>query len=157
MRRRYLVQIAVFAVVLLLPMLALSDEMGEQKKEAGVDLTDAGYYDPYYDDYPYPDDPMMGGGGGEAVIPGSELGIEVETFVTEPGFDGWRVVIPGGRPLATPAVGDGLVYIGGGFGSYEFYAFDDENGQAEWMFQAGDDGPTAAVYSQGRVAFNTES
>ncbi|MCK4594215.1 PQQ-binding-like beta-propeller repeat protein [bacterium] len=157
MRRRDLLFFTGLALVLLLPMLALSDEMGGQKKvqAEGVLLDDYYYDDPYYEEYAF--DLMYGGGGVEGVIPGSELGIEVETFTTETGFDAWRVVIPGGRPLATPAVGDGLVYIGGGFGSYEFYAFSGESGQAEWMFQTGDDGPTAAVFSQGRVAFNTES
>src|SRR5262249_6889548 len=29
---------------------------------------------------------------------------------------GWKIMIPGNRPLATPAVLDGKVYIGGGFG-----------------------------------------
>lgn len=39
-------------------------------------------------------------------------------------FHGWRVDFPGKRPLATPAVVDGRVFLGGGFGSYEFYALD---------------------------------
>jgi len=151
MRRAYLLWIAGLALVLLCPMLAFSDDMGAGKKDYIQETGD------YYGEYPYYPEEPMGGGGGETVIPGSELGIGVETFTTDSGFDGWRVLIPGGRPLATPAVGDGLVYMGGGFGSYEFYAFDAETGRAEWMFQAGDDGPTAAVYSQGRVAFNTES
>ncbi len=153
MRRAYLLWVAGLALVLLFPMLALSDGMDTGKKEQVQEMGD----EYYYEEYPYYPGGPMGGEGGEGVIQGSELDIGVETFTTENGFDGWRVVIPGGRPLATPAVGDGLVYIGGGFGSYEFYAFDDQTGRAEWMFQAGDDGPTAAVYSQGRVAFNTES
>jgi outer membrane protein assembly factor BamB len=70
---------------------------------------------------------------------------------------GWKVAIPGGRPLATPAVVDGLVFLGGGFGSYEFYAFDAATGLVAWQYQTNDDGPTAAVVSEGHVAFNTES
>ena len=31
--------------------------------------------------------------------------------------NGWKVAIPGGRPLATPAVADGRLFLGGGFGS----------------------------------------
>jgi len=102
---------------------------------------------------------VFGGGemGDESVVRGRDLDIAVEGFTTEEGLEGWRVEVPGGRALATPAIGEGLVYIGGGFGSYEFYAFDANNGEAEWLFKAGDDGPTAAVYEQGRVAFNTES
>ena len=70
---------------------------------------------------------------------------------------GWKVSIPGGRPLATPAVADGLVFLGGGFGSYDFYALDAATGQVAWQYQTTDDGPTAAVVSNGHVVFNTES
>jgi Ca-activated chloride channel family protein len=87
----------------------------------------------------------------------SEVSIEPVPFKTEQGYNGWYITIPGTRPLATPAIGDGLAYVGGGFGSYEFYAFNAKSGKMEWLFHAGDDGPTAAVYYKGRVAFNTES
>jgi Ca-activated chloride channel family protein len=70
---------------------------------------------------------------------------------------GWKVKIPGGRPLATPAVENGNVYLGGGFGSYEFYAFRADTGALAWRYQTEDDGPTAAVVADGRVVFNTES
>jgi outer membrane protein assembly factor BamB len=70
---------------------------------------------------------------------------------------GWKVTIPGGRPLATPAVVNGQVLLGGGFGSYEFYAFDAVTGCLAWQYQTNDDGPTAAVVCEDRVAFNTES
>ncbi len=70
---------------------------------------------------------------------------------------GWKVRVPGGRPLATPAVDNGRVYIGGGFGSYEFYAFRADTGALAWRYQTEDDGPTAAVVAEERVAFNTES
>jgi Ca-activated chloride channel homolog len=73
------------------------------------------------------------------------------------GKTGWKVNIPGRRALATPAVVDGMVYIGGGFGSYEFYAFDAKSGKARWAIKVSDDGPTAAVAAEGVVAFNTES
>jgi outer membrane protein assembly factor BamB len=76
---------------------------------------------------------------------------------TKEGKVGWKVVIPGNRPLATPAVVDGKVFIGGGFGSYEFYAFDAKTGKEAWLYQTGDDGPTAAVVEGGYIAFNTES
>jgi Ca-activated chloride channel family protein len=70
---------------------------------------------------------------------------------------GWKVSVPGGRPLATPAVADGRVFLGGGFGSYEFFAFDAVSGRVLWQYQTEDDGPTAAVVAEDRVAFNTES
>src|SRR5439155_22087482 len=76
---------------------------------------------------------------------------------TEEGFSGWSVRIPGSHPLATPAVVDGKVYIGGGFGSFEFYALDADTGRTHWVYQTTDDGPTAAVVEDGCVAFTTES
>jgi outer membrane protein assembly factor BamB len=73
------------------------------------------------------------------------------------GRRGWQVRIPGGRPLATPAVVDGRVFLGGGFGSYEFYGLDADTGRVAWQYQTTDDGPTAAVVADNRVVFNTES
>jgi Ca-activated chloride channel family protein len=78
-------------------------------------------------------------------------------FTSKEGKKGWKVVIPGNRPLATPAVADGKVFIGGGFGSHEFYAFDARSGKKLWLYRTGDDGPTAAVVEDGLIAFNTES
>jgi Ca-activated chloride channel family protein len=72
-------------------------------------------------------------------------------------FRGWKVTLPGNRPLATPAVADGRVFVGGGFGSYDFYTVDALNGTLLWQYQTSDDGPTAAVVSDGYVVFNTES
>jgi outer membrane protein assembly factor BamB len=52
---------------------------------------------------------------------------------------------------------DGLVFLGGGFGSYDFYALDAATGTIAWQHQTTDDGHTAAVVSNGHVVFNTES
>jgi len=73
------------------------------------------------------------------------------------GRSGWKIQIPGNRPLATVAYDDGLVFVGGGYGSYEFYAIEAKTGHVAWMFKTGDDGPTAAVVKKGYVVFNTES
>jgi Ca-activated chloride channel family protein len=73
------------------------------------------------------------------------------------GRRGWKVSVPGGLPLATPAVANGRVFLGGGFGSYDFWAFDAESGRLAWHYQTEDDGPTAAVVVEDRVIFNTES
>ncbi|MBM4094115.1 MAG: hypothetical protein FJ276_32615, partial [Planctomycetes bacterium] len=70
---------------------------------------------------------------------------------------GWKVAIPGGHPLATPAVAQGRLFLGGGFGSYEFYCLNAETGELLWQYQTNDDGPTAAVVEDQFVAFNTES
>lgn len=78
-------------------------------------------------------------------------------FKTPDGRDGWVVRIPDDRPLATPAFADGRLFLGGGYGSYQFYAFDAESGARLWQTKTSDDGPTAAVVDGRYVAFNTES
>jgi Ca-activated chloride channel family protein len=70
---------------------------------------------------------------------------------------GWKITIPGNRPLASPAIAEGKIFVGGGFGSHEFYAFDATTGRRLWTYQTADDGPTAAVVQDGVIAFNTES
>ncbi|HEX8686790.1 MAG TPA: PQQ-binding-like beta-propeller repeat protein, partial [Pyrinomonadaceae bacterium] len=87
--------------------------------------------------------------------PGGDL--QPAAFKTADGREGWVVRIPGGRPLATPAYSKGRLFVGGGYGSHEFYAFDAKTGRLVWQTQTGDDGPTAAVVEDGLVAFNTES
>jgi Ca-activated chloride channel homolog len=69
----------------------------------------------------------------------------------------WKVTIPGNRPLATPAIANGKVFVGGGFGSYQFYAFSADTGELSWQYHTKDDGPTAAIVEDDLVAFNTES
>src|SRR5713226_7810620 len=81
-----------------------------------------------------------------------------ENFTSPDGkHNAWKVTIAGGRRLATPAFADGKLFLGGGFGSHEFYAFDAETGKSVWQYITSDDGPTAAVIADGYVAFNTES
>src|SRR5262249_43657395 len=83
-------------------------------------------------------------------------GINPVAFRSE-AVEGWKVTIPGGRPLASPAVAEGKLFVGGGFGSHEFYALDAASGKPVWVYHTADDGPTAAVVDRGRVVFNTES
>jgi Ca-activated chloride channel homolog len=78
-------------------------------------------------------------------------------FKTTKGEEGWIVRVPGGRPIATPAYADGMLFVGGGYGSHEFYAFNANTGSLVWQINTGDDGPTAAVVEGGYVGFNTES
>ncbi len=81
-----------------------------------------------------------------------------EVFVDRAsGLRGWKVRLPAGRPLATPAIADGRLFLGGGFGTYDFYALDALEGQLLWRHRTSDDGPTAAVVEDGLVAYNTES
>lgn len=78
-------------------------------------------------------------------------------FKTKDLKKGWIVEIPGDRPIATPTYYEGKLYVGGGYGSYEFYCFDAQTGALVWQIHTGDDGPTCAVVEDGLVAFNTES
>lgn len=86
----------------------------------------------------------------------ADVHVTVEPFERD-GHRGWKVALPGRHPLATPAVTDGKVFLGGGFGSHEFYALDATTGQMAWVYHTADDGPTAAVSRGGYIAFNTES
>jgi Ca-activated chloride channel family protein len=75
----------------------------------------------------------------------------------ETGFRGWSVEIPGRRPVVTPCLDSGRIFLGGGFGSHEVYALDAATGHLLWGRRTRDDGPSAAVVADGFVAFNTES
>src|SRR6266849_5216373 len=90
-------------------------------------------------------------------LPATSRDLEAAAFGTPDGKTGWVLRLPGGRPIATPAYADGMLFVGGGYGSHEFYAVDAETGKIIWQIQTGDDGPTAAVVADGLVAFNTES
>ncbi len=96
----------------------------------------------------------------EAVLQNRDLessGINPENITLPGGHKAWKVRIPGNLPLATVAYENGLIFLGGGYGSYEFYALNAETGKLVWKFKTGDDGPTAAVVINGYVIFNTES
>jgi len=84
-------------------------------------------------------------------------GLKPVHFQTPDGKVGWALRLPGNRPIATPAYADGMLFVGGGYGSHEFYAFNAKTGEVVWKISTGDDGPTAAVVDDGYVAFNTES
>src|SRR5262249_41311610 len=90
-------------------------------------------------------------------LPSPPRDLEPASFGTPDGRTGWVLRLPGNRPIATPAYADGMLFVGGGYGSHEFYAVDADTGKIIWKIQTGDDGPTAAVVADGMVAFNTES
>ena len=93
----------------------------------------------------------------KVAIPRTGSDLQPAVFKTSDGHDGWVVRVPGARPIATPAYADGLLFVGGGYGSHEFYAFHADTGELAWKIRTSDDGPTAAVVEDGYVAFNTES
>src|SRR5215831_327534 len=93
----------------------------------------------------------------DLVLPRPAAGLRPVAFRKTDGRSGWVIRLPGNRPIATPAYADGMLFVGGGYGSHEFYALDAQTGQVRWKIKTDDDGPTAAVVQDGYVAFNTES
>ncbi|MGA9771211.1 MAG: PQQ-binding-like beta-propeller repeat protein [Blastocatellia bacterium] len=93
----------------------------------------------------------------QVALPSAEANLKPVAFKTSDGKTGWVVRIPGDRPISTPAYANGRLFVGGGYGSHEFYAFDAGTGAKVWEIKTSDDGPTAAVVESGYVAFNTES
>lgn len=84
--------------------------------------------------------------------------VRVEAFrCRDYGFKGWRAHIPSRRGIPTPAVSEGRVFVGGGFGSHDIYALDAAEGRLLWHLRTSDDGPTATTVVGTRVVFNTES
>src|SRR5215475_3380913 len=73
-------------------------------------------------------------------IPAIAKDLQVVSFDTPDGKQGWAIRIPGSFPIATPAYADGLIFVGGGYGSHEFYALDAESGRVVWKMQTKDDG-----------------
>lgn len=73
------------------------------------------------------------------------------------GQRGWVTALPREDVLTSAAYADGKVFIGGGFASHRFFAFDAFTGDLDWSLAAPDGGPTAAILDRGRVIFNTES
>ena len=85
-------------------------------------------------------------------LPRIERHLAPRAYATPDGRSGWVVSIPGGRPIATPAYASGRLFVGGGYGSHEFYCFDAATGAVVWKLSTKDDGPTAAVVEDGCVA-----
>ncbi|MFT5356037.1 MAG: Ca-activated chloride channel family protein, partial [Polyangiales bacterium] len=78
-------------------------------------------------------------------------------FSFDQGKRGWVTALPNNELLASPAYGNGKIFLGGGFASHQFFALDAFGGEMLWSLSAPDGGPTAAFYERDRVVFNTES
>jgi outer membrane protein assembly factor BamB len=83
------------------------------------------------------------------------------TFADANGGDqrrGWVARIPEANQLPSVAYGNGRVYVSGGFESVSMYALDSEEGNVLWSSQSlEDNGPTAPIYEDEDIIFNTES
>ena len=62
-------------------------------------------------------------------LPGPVRDLEPASFRTPDGKAGWVLRLPGNRPIATPAYGDGMLFVGGGYGSHDFCAVDADTGK----------------------------
>lgn len=70
---------------------------------------------------------------------------------------GFAVHLPHRGLVPTPTVAGDMLYVSGGFGSKQFFAFDARAGQLRWAVDLDDDGPSTAVVAGDLVVFNTES
>ncbi len=59
--------------------------------------------------------------------------------------------------VPTPAVKSGVVYVSGGFGSKQYYAFEAKSGEKVWAVNLDDDGPSSPAIEDSIIVFNTES
>ena len=84
--------------------------------------------------------------------PGGSVGF---TFAED--RPGWVARIPDQVQLPAVAYGAGKIYVSGGFESVSFYGLDAETGRIDWATtNLEDNGPTAAIYDDDRVLFNTQ-
>lgn len=93
----------------------------------------------------------------EVLVPRPPRGGSVR-FAFADDREAWVARVPDARQLPALAYGDGRLYVSGGFSSYNFYALDAATGEFSWATRnLEDNGPTAAIYEDDRVIFNTES
>ncbi|MGC4103569.1 outer membrane protein assembly factor BamB family protein [Ferruginibacter sp.] len=71
--------------------------------------------------------------------------------------DGYCIQLPSTTNIPTPSVINGTVYLSGGFGSKQYYAFDAVSGKNKWAINLDDDGPSSPAIADGMIVFNTES
>jgi len=71
--------------------------------------------------------------------------------------DGYCIQLPSSTNIPTPSVMNGTVYLSGGFGSRQYYAFDAATGRNKWAINLDDDGPSSAAMEDGIIVFNSES
>lgn len=71
--------------------------------------------------------------------------------------DGFVIKLPSNTNVPTPTIHNGKVYVSGGFGSKQYYAFDSKTGEKSWAVNLDDDGPSSGVIEDDILVYNTES
>jgi len=70
---------------------------------------------------------------------------------------GFVIQLPSNTNIPTPVVDDGKIFVSGGFGSKQYFAFDAKTGKSVWAVNTSDDGPSSGVIDSDVLVFNTES
>ena len=88
--------------------------------------------------------------------PGSISDAQIQNYLhkTEHGF---VIRLSSSTNVPTPIVEDGKLFVSGGFGSKQFFAFDSHTGENLWAINLDDDGPSSGVTEDDVLVFNTES
>lgn len=79
---------------------------------------------------------------------------ESNVEITDQGFN---INMPKEVKTPTPAIGEDMLFIDGGYYSNEFYSFDRKSGKFNWGVSLGESGSSSAVYEDGVVLLITES
>lgn len=87
---------------------------------------------------------------------GSVSSANIKDYLTKTS-NGFIIKMPASTNIPTVGFHDGKLYVSGGFGSRQYYAFDGQSGTNIWAVNLDDDGPSSCVIQDGVVVFNTES
>lgn len=71
--------------------------------------------------------------------------------------NGFIIQLPNQTNIPTPTVYNETLYLSGGFGSRQYYAFQAKTGEKKWAVNLDDDGPTSCAATNNIIVFNTES
>jgi outer membrane protein assembly factor BamB len=71
--------------------------------------------------------------------------------------NGFVIQLPGNTMVPSPVVYDGKIFVSGGFGSKQYYAFEGKNGELIRAWDLDDDGPSSAAIKDSILVFTTES
>ncbi len=88
--------------------------------------------------------------------PGHVQIIEMKDYLKQK-VSGFEIKLPHQSNVPSASVYQGKVFVSGGFGSKEYFAFDAQTGENLWAIRLDDDGPSTAAIEEDVIVFNTES